>query len=245
MARLARLVVPGFPHHVTQRGGRRQHTFFCESDFDAYLGLLGACSREMDVAIWAYCLMPNHVHLVAVPVADDSLAKLFRCLHQIYARQVNFREGWRGHLWQERFHSSCMDESHLLAAVRYIELNPVRAGLCARPDQWPWSSVHGHMGQRIDPVLSSTPALPAAGQWPGYLAAEDTEIKLENLRRYTRTGRPAGDTAFVRRLEALSGRSLQRGRPGPKKRESKSGDSSFNPGLPRTHGEGTSNARDK
>ena len=134
MARMPRLVVPGFPHHITQRGNRRMKTFFCDDDYVAYLDLLSAAQADSGVSVWAYYLMPNHVHLVVVPQAKDSLASLFRTVHRHYTRRINFREHWRGHLWQERFHSFVMDERHLMAAVRYIELNPVRARLCSRPE---------------------------------------------------------------------------------------------------------------
>ena len=105
MARLARVVIPGMPHHVTQRGNRRQPTFFCEDDFGAYVELMGQWCKERGVEVWAYCLMPNHVHLIAVPQSEDSLRRAIGEAHRRYTRGVNFREGWRGHLWQGRFAS--------------------------------------------------------------------------------------------------------------------------------------------
>ena len=113
MARLARVVVPGMPHHVTQRGNRRQPTFFREDDYAAYLELMGQWCRERGVEIWAYCLMPNHVHLIAVPQSEDGLRLAIGEAHRRYTRRVNFREGWRGHLWQGRFASFVMDEPYL------------------------------------------------------------------------------------------------------------------------------------
>ena len=127
MARLARVVVPRVPHHVTQRGNRRQQTFFCDEDHVAYLGLLGEWLPRRGVELWAYCLMPNHVHLVAVPESADGLRRAIGEVHRRYSRRVNFREGWRGHLWQGRFASFPMDDAHTLDAARTIELNPVRA----------------------------------------------------------------------------------------------------------------------
>ena len=129
MARLARVVIPGMPHHITQRGNRRQPTFFCEEDYAAYLELMGQWCKERGVAVWAYCLMPNHVHLIAVPKSEDGLRRAIGKAHRRYTRRVNFREQWRGHLWQGRFASFVLDEPYLLAAARYVELNPVRAGL--------------------------------------------------------------------------------------------------------------------
>ena len=129
MSRIARVVAAGIPHHVTQRGNRRQPTFFGDDDYHAYLELMAQWCRRCGVAIWAYCLMPNHVHLIAVPKSEDSLRRGIGEAHRRYTRRVNFREGWRGHLWQGRFASFVLDEDYLLAATRYVELNPVRARL--------------------------------------------------------------------------------------------------------------------
>ena len=129
MARLARVIAPGLPHHVTQRGNRRQQTFFCDEDYQSYIHLMSEWCGAHEVEIWAYCLMPNHVHLIAVPHLEDGLRHAVGEVHRRYTRMVNFREGWRGHLWQGRFASFVLDEPYLLKATRYIELNPVRAGL--------------------------------------------------------------------------------------------------------------------
>jgi REP element-mobilizing transposase RayT len=129
MARLARLVVPGLPHHMTQRGNHRQQTFFSDEDYAAYVELLAAWCTERGVEIWVCCLMPNHVHLIAVPRSEDAPARAIGEAHRRYTRRVNFRERWRGYLWQGRCASFVLDEPYLLAAARYVELNPVRAGL--------------------------------------------------------------------------------------------------------------------
>lgn len=219
MPRMARLVVPGYPHHVTQRGSRRQTTFFCDDDYLEYLALLRKHQARAGVEIWAYCLMPNHVHLVAVPEKKDSLAKLVRVAHHRYALGVNSRNGWQGHLWQERFHSFVMDERHLLATVRYIELNPVRAGLCGHPDQWRWSSIHAHLHGRRDPIVNVSPMGQRISDWGSYLSGPDGGGPTDDdLREHTRTGRPAGDEPFISELEALSGRRLRKRKPGPKPR---------------------------
>src|SRR5437868_509366 len=139
MVRLARVVVPLYPHHVTQRGNRRQQTFFCEEDYRAYKSLLGIWCRRLGVGIWAYCLMPNHVHLIAVPESESALRVALGEAHRRYTRRVNFREGWRGHLWQGRFGSVVLDGAHLFAAGRYVERNPVRAGLWVEPWDYQWS----------------------------------------------------------------------------------------------------------
>ena len=216
MARMPRLVVPGYPHHITQRGNRRMKTFFSDEDYRAYLDLLSESREETRVSVWAYCLMPNHVHLVVVPDHQDSLARLFRYVHRHYSRRINFRENWKGHLWQERFHSFVMDERYLFAAVRYTEQNPVRAGLCQRPEDWPWSSARAHLAGRDDAVVSVRPMLDRIGDWRRYLSGGAREEVLQGIRRCSTTGRPAGDTAFIERLEALTGRNLKLRKPGPK-----------------------------
>ncbi|TET39633.1 MAG: transposase [Planctomycetota bacterium] len=145
MPRFARIVMPGVPHHVTQRGNRRQQTFFTSEDYEEYLNLLGEWSRRASLSVWAYCLMPNHVHLLVVPEDANSLRQCISQVHCRYTRMINFREKWRGYLWQGRFASFPMDDSHMLAAARYILLNPVRAKLVDQADEWPYSSIHAHL----------------------------------------------------------------------------------------------------
>lgn len=222
MARLARIVVPGVPHHVTQRGNRRQPTFFGDGDYRLYLDLMAEWCGRYSVAVWAWCLMPNHVHLVAVPAREAALAAGIGEAHRRYARYVNFREGWRGYLWQGRFASVPLDGAHLLAAARYVELNPVRAGLAARPQDWTWSSARGHLAGRDDGLATVAPLLAMVGDWAAFLdgAGNDAEgAAFAALRRHERTGRPLGDDAFVARLEAATGRTLSRRKPGPKPRD--------------------------
>ena len=217
MARMARVVVPGIPHHVTQRGNRRQLVFFIDSDFREYKRLLGLRCSKASVEVWAYCLMPNHVHLVLVPDTKDGLHLALAEAHRRYTRSINFREGWRGYLWQGRFSSFPMDEHHLLAAVRYIELNPVRAGLCESPQSWPWSSVKAHLQGRDDELVKASPMLKLVNNWADYLS--DGEEKYFNqLRRHERTGRPLGSETFIKKLEQMTGRCLSRHKPGPKAR---------------------------
>lgn len=214
MARMPRLVVPGLPHHVTQRGNRRMQTFFSNDDYRTYLALMAEGKEDAGIAVWAYCLMPNHVHLVVVPERKDSLAQLFRTVHRRYTRHINLREDWRGHLWQERFHSFVMDEHYLLAAVRYTELNPVRARLCARPEDWPWSSARAHLARKNDTVVTVGPMLQRVTSWGQYLAT-DEQGEASKIRHYASTGRPAGEASFVEQLEGLTGRALQKRKPGP------------------------------
>src|SRR5262249_20206153 len=139
MARLARVVVPGVPHHITQRGNRRQRTFFCDEDYHCYLELMAQWCGAHEVEVWAYCLMPNHVHLIAVPRTAEGLTRAIGEAHLRYSRMITFREKWRGHLWQGRFASYVLDEPYLPTAARYVELNPVRAGLIESPSRYRWS----------------------------------------------------------------------------------------------------------
>jgi len=217
MPRLPRLVVPGYPHHVTQRGSRRQQTFFNEGDYAAYMKLLEEQLPKAHSDVLAYCLMPNHVHLVVVPHTIDSLATLFRRTHARYARRVNQIHEWKGHLWQERYHSFVMDEDHLLAAVRYVELNPVRAGICRRADDWPWSSVHFHLHRRDDRLIRTGGMRPYIDDWQVYLDDAQLDVWTDDLRCHSQNGRPAGSPSFIRKLEALSGRRLVPRRPGRKR----------------------------
>ena len=209
MARLARLVIPGLPHHVTQRGNRRQQTFFNDGDYAAYLELMSEWCREEGVEIWAHCLMPNHVHLIAVPKAEDGLRRVIGEAHRRYTRRINFREKWRGFLWQGRFASFIMDEPHLLAAARYVELNPVRAKLANSAEEWPWSSARAHLLGRDDRLTKVAPLLAMVADWRGFLDSAIREEELTNLREHGRTGRPLGSATFIERLEARVGRVLK------------------------------------
>lgn len=209
MPRFPRLVVPGYPHHVTQRGARRQRTFFEDQDYRSYLALLTDLKPDCNVKIWAYCLMPNHVHMIAVPHETQSLSKFFGIAHHRYAQRINKAHEWRGHLWQERFFSVVMDERHTLAAIRYVELNPVRAGLCRKPEEWEWSSVHFHSGRKIDPIVDESPVCEQIMDWRGFLAQHDPSDFANSLRRQTNTGRPSGDDQFLDGLERSTGRRIR------------------------------------
>jgi putative transposase len=216
LARQARLVVPEYPHHVTQRGGRGQQTFFRQSDFEMYIELLSHARELARVDIWAYCLMPNHVHLIVVPTSGNGLSRLLRNTHSEYARRINKREGWQGHLWQERFHSFVMDENHTIAAARYIEKNPVRAGLCNAAIDWPWSSARAHVAGAADRLVDQSLLTGLIDDWARYLNEDITEQQLHDMRSHSRSGLPLGGARFIRKLENEVGRKLVRLRPGPK-----------------------------
>ena len=216
MARLARVVAAGVPHHVTQRGNRRQQTFFCDSDYETYRTLLAESCAAADVSVLAYCLMPNHVHLILTPRDQDGLRAALSETHRRYSREVNFREGWRGYLWQGRFASFPMDENYLLACARYVELNPVRAKLVARARDWRWSSARAHLRGRDDALVRVAPLLERAGDWAAFLGEGLDAAQRDAIRAGERTGRPLGAAAFVRKLEKKLDRVLTKCKPGPK-----------------------------
>ena len=202
MPRLARLVLPGHPHHVTQRGNQRRRTFFSDSDCRLYITLLRRWCEESATSVWAWCLMPNHVHLILVPSREERLAAALGPAHARYASLVNAREGWTGHLWQGRFASFVMDERHLLACARYVELNPVRAGLVERAEEWLWSSARAHLGGPTDGLSEPAPLLE---RWPDWRAVLDDgldEEMREAIRARERSGRPLGDSDFLAALAA-------------------------------------------
>jgi putative transposase len=215
MARIARIIAEGIPHHVTQRGNRRMQTFFRKEDYQAYIGLMEEWCHHFCIEIWAYCLMPNHVHLIAVPETEDGLRRGIGEAHRRYSRMINFRESWKGHLWQGRFASFPMDENYLLAAARYVEMNPVRAQLTKGPQSWKWSSAKAHLTGINDGLVKVLPLLEMVGDWKSFLRA-GTEEELARIRKHERTGRPLGNDSFVEKLETLLKRNLKRQRPGPK-----------------------------
>ena len=220
MPRLARTVCARVPHHVTQRGNRREKVFFTDDDRQAYLDWLKDYAEKYEVEILAYCLMSNHIHLVAVPTTADSLQQTLKPLHMRYAQRINRTRRWKGHLWQGRFFSSALDEDYLWAAMRYVERNPVRARMVRKAENYRWSSASAHCGLRTDPVLTRKSSwrkqLEGIGDWSAWLAEGDEQQTLEVLRRNVEKGLPCGSEKFIQKLEKLTGRALQyrpRGRP--------------------------------
>jgi putative transposase len=194
--------------------------FFSDADYRSYLGLLARKARQHSLDVWTYCLMPNHVHLIVVPASEVGLARPLGEAHHRYALHVNRQHEWTGHLWQERFASFPMDEPHLMSAVRYVLMNPVRAGLVQTPTDWPHSSARAHILGESDPLVNRVPCAERINDWELYFEAEATaSAKAEALRRHGRTGRPLGSDRFVDRLEALSGRSLRPRKVGRKRRK--------------------------
>ncbi len=216
MARIARVVVPGYPHHVTQRGNRRQRTFFCEDDYRLYLNLMSEWCGKYSVAIWSYCLMPNHIHLIAVPADAAGLRLAIGEAHRRYTRHINFRKGWRGHLWQERFASFPMQEQHLLAAAKYIERNPVAAALAPSAGDYLWSSARYHLYGFADGLVKHSALDETVGDWKKFLTEPLSAEEVGKLHKHSSTGRPLGSEDFVKKMEVELGRVLHKGKPGPK-----------------------------
>ena len=212
------MVVPGVPHHVTQRGNRRMETFFDDEDYEVYLRLMREWCDAAGIEVWAYCLMPNHVHLIVVPESEDSLAKGIGEAHRRYTRHINFKKIWKGYLWQGRFASFPMDEDYLLAACRYVELNPVRAKMCARPEEYRWSSATAHLTGKDDPLVKVKPMLERVSNWDELLASGDQKL-FDDVRMHERTGRPLGGESFMERVSSLVGRELGKQKPGPKRKD--------------------------
>lgn len=209
MARSARLVVPGLPHHVTQRGNNGAEVFFGDDDRRQYLLWLAEYASKYELKVWAYCLMSNHVHLVVVPTTEHALSSTLRALQMRYANRINNQRDTTGHLWQSRFYSCTLDDQHLQAAVRYVERNPVRAGLGSRAEDYMWSSARPHCGLRRDPVLAhDLPLLDMVADWSFWLSEPEDEAITIALRGNTMKGKPCGDGNFIERLETLTGRDL-------------------------------------
>ncbi|MBN2130582.1 MAG: transposase [Sedimentisphaerales bacterium] len=219
MPRTSRIVIAGCPHHVTQRGNNQENVFSTDEDREVFLGLLREASARFGLTIEGYCLMTNHVHLIATPAADTSLAMALKRTNQLYAQYANYQHARTGHLWQSRFYSCPLGDAHFWKALAYVERNPVRAHLCRRAWCWVWSSAAAHCGgpdgsglldlatwtKQIDPE-----------RWKQTLTIRDDPGDMEALRLWTSRGRPWGTDRFVNALETRLGlrlRPLPRGRP--------------------------------
>lgn len=211
MARFARVVAPDVPHHITARGNRREPIFLEDGDQDVYCDMLAEQTRKAGVEVWAYCLMPNHTHLILTPKDEQGLARAMGETHRRYTAFVNVRGRWTGHLFDGRYASVAMDEGHLVAAARYVSLNPVRARLVARSEDWAWSSVRAHLAGRDDGLVRVSPILGRVEDFAALIATDASSETawsgaVQALRSSERTGRPLGNRDFVEDLE----RRLQR-----------------------------------
>lgn len=221
MARFARLVVTGYPHHIVQRGVRSMDIFADDKDRRCYLKFLSEEALRFGLVFKSWCLMSNHVHLIAVPENENSLARAVGEAHRRYTWFKNREAGVRGYLFQGRFNSCVLDNKHFLAAARYIELNPVKAGMVKRAQDYNWSSCRYHLGLiDYDPLIGESQIPTLVDDWSSFLSDGNLELE-EGVRASTRTGRPVGDDDFIDSIELVTGRSLRRKKSGrPRKSDS-------------------------
>ena len=194
--------------------GRRSFLRTGTRRFIVYRDLLAEQTRKAGVEVWAYCLMPDHVHLILTPTRADGLGLAVGEAHRRYTNFINARGRWTGHLFQSRFASVAMDELHLLAAVSYVSLNPVRAGLVGYAADWAWPSVRAHLAGKDDGLMTVRPVLDRVSCFADLLL-EDRDEAIAALRRAESTGRPVGTAEFVTGLERVLGRRIARRAPGP------------------------------
>jgi putative transposase len=198
---------------------RRNPIFHDDSDYFVYIRVLKKGCTDYRVSIWSYALMTNHVHLVGVPEDETGLSDALHDAHTAYSTYFNAKYGFAGHAWQGRPGISVMDEAHLWNAVRYIERNPVRAGMVLRAEDYLWSSAAAHCGLRDDILLS--PDFPPSGvipNWSEWLKIDHTEEEKRTIRRHLSTGRPWCTPTALLQFESITGRSLHLNKPGrPKK----------------------------
>ena len=212
MPRVARTVIAGIPHHVTQRGNNRQDIFFVDDDRRFYLETLKRESAKYDLEIHAYCLMTNHVHVVAVPGNDDSLAMAIGRTHFNYTQYINRFHRRSGHLWQNRYYSCPVDDKSLPVVAWYVETNPVRAGIVRKAWRYKWSSAVAHTGGEDSTGMLQLDAfrrMATAESWKAYLAEQEDGFLIDLMRAKTSGGRPLGSDSFVSKLETMVGRRLR------------------------------------
>ena len=206
MPRRARIVTIGYPHHITQRGNYKQTVFTNNSEYIKYLKWLDDCAKKYYLRILAYCLMPNHVHIVAIPDEEYSLAKTFNTCHMRYAQYFNKKNNLIGHLWQGRFFSCVLDEIYLYSTIRYIETNPIRANLVKDPEEWRRSSALAHLNKESSILsLNDISNYIEVDNWKDYLLEKGDNSIINNLRSCTLNGKPLGNDLFVVKLEKLLG----------------------------------------
>ena len=226
MPRKARLVIPKLPYHITQRGNNRQDIFFVDGDKRAYMAILKEQSDRYDLKILGYCLMTNHIHLVAVPDNEDSLSKAVGRTHWRYTQYINRLHGRSGHLWQNRFYSCALDEDHLMAAMAYVERNPVRAKIVRKASKYEWSSAEAHIkGVDENGLIDAAywRKLTRETDWAEFLERPEDKIITRQLRLHTNRGRPLGSDSFISKLEKAIGRRIRPLPPHRPRKEIKSG----------------------
>ena len=212
MARIARAVAVGYPHHITQKGNYGQKIFHSNTDRIKYLNWINEYSKKYKLIIISYCLMSNHVHMIVIPLKQESLAQLFKIVHTRYAQYLNKKRGKRGHLWKGRYYSCILDETLLFTAIKYVERNPVAAGMIACAWQYKWSSAAIHSGIRQSQILKLLPLNEYLGihpnEWKKELSSPSCADSVEKLEKSTRQGIPYGDNSFIAKMELLTGKNF-------------------------------------
>jgi putative transposase len=203
MARIARVVIPNLPHHVTQRGVRSMNIFFKDEDYEYYKKVLHEQAQIYALEIISYCLMTNHVHLIVIPKTKESLAKVIGETHRLYTRKINFEQKVKGHLFQSRFYSTPLDDEHLLNAIKYVEQNPVKAFMVKHPWDYKYTSCLKRLNLvKEDILLSSHNIISSIENYKEFLE-EDNKIDL--IKEKTRTGKPCGDEEFYNKIKEITG----------------------------------------
>lgn len=210
MARQARVILADTPHHVSQRGNRGEPVFFEKADFETYRALMAEQCRERGIDILAYCLLPNQIHLIAVPTKSDDLARAIGEAHRRYTCYINDKKNWRGHLFQDRFYSCALDEGAVTDAAHFIETLPVTARIAPKPEQYLWSSAKAHLRGRDDPLLAThKPLLELVHDWQGFLAMPLPRQVMDSITLHLQTGRPRGGNVFLDMIEEQLGRRVR------------------------------------
>lgn len=210
MARQARVTLADTPHHVSQRGNRGEPVFFERADFETYRDIMTEQCAARDVEIWAWCLLPNQVHLIARPDQPDYLARAIGEAHRRYTRHINDKQGWRGHLFQDRFFSYAMDDGAVSDAAHFIESLPVMAQIAPAPEKYLWSSARAHLQDRADPLLAAhKPLLERTADWAAFLSMPLPRKVMDDIAMHLQTGRPRGEGAFLDRIEDKLGRRVR------------------------------------
>lgn len=223
MPRKPRFHLPGVPLHIVQRGNNRQAVFFADDDYSAYLGWLKQAAERYGCDVHAYVLMTNHVHLLVSPATAEGASRMMQYLGRYYVLHVNRQYGRSGTMWEGRYKASLVQsEEYLLACYRYIELNPVRAGMVSEPAEYPWSSYHFHALGKEDALIRPHPqyislgrSRPARhGAYQRLFGGDSDEVRLNEIRSAWRTGTPLGNDRFRDEVEAALGRKVGCARPG-------------------------------
>ncbi len=214
MARIKRIVLPHIPHHITQRGVRSMNIFFKQTDYECYKELLYEQCVIYDLKIVSYCLMTNHIHIIAIPSTEESLSRAIGETHRLYTRKINFKQKVKGHLFQERFYSTPLDEYHFLNALKYVEQNPVKANIVRYPWEYRYSSARYRVNLTLeDKLLSNCDEIDDLKNYKEFLQ-ETAETK--QIEEKTRTGKPCGDEEFYKKIKLATGMDYKSKIPGPK-----------------------------